>query len=194
MAFAGLAIAAALALAKDKLVDQPAADRKRKLAAATERFSPWTGLHAQPVDDPNALGSMMSAGATGAMIGQGVANSNAQNAYLDRAGESDGVIDPNLSQSNSYMAGPNPYAGADAKLDANAGMTGTGQGFTQPSLGASSAGGQQPAWFYGNKSPDDALAMKLATRDPYASLYNANVDPNPPSHYWGQGNPYSNGY
>lgn len=191
MAFAGLAIAAALALAKSKMVDEPAAARKRKLAAATERFSPWTGMHAGPVDEPNALGSMMSAGATGAMIGQGVANSNAQNSYLDSKATSDGVADPNLAQSNQFMAGSNPYAGSDAKMDPYAGVS-----KAQPSLSAGDMPADQPSWkFMGaQKGPDDVLAQKLATRDPYASLYNNNIDPNAPSHYWTTANPYSSGY
>lgn len=198
MAFAGLAIAAALALAKDKLIDQPAADRKRKLAATTERLSPWTGMHAAPVNDPNAIGDMMSAGATGAMIGQGVANSNAQNAYLDKAATKDGVYDPDLAQSNSFMAGPNPYEGKGAKMDPNAGGGSTGepgdpywsfghglgQQYSQPTFQSA----------VGKSSPDDMLAQKLALRDPYASLYGANVDPNSPQSYWGRGNPWTNGY
>lgn len=71
MALTGLAIAAALGLAKDQLVDQPAADRKRKLAASTQRLSPWTGNKAEPVNEPNTAGTMLQYGAMGAQMGAG---------------------------------------------------------------------------------------------------------------------------
>lgn len=88
MPLMGLAIAAAAGLAKDQLVDKPADARKRKLAAETQRYSPWTGLKADPVNDSNTLGTMMTAGATGAQIGAGVkaneANVKFQNAMTNR--------------------------------------------------------------------------------------------------------------
>jgi hypothetical protein len=168
MAFTGLAIAAALAAAKNELVDQPAAKRARTLAAATQKYSPWTGLQAQPVQDPNVVGGMMQAGATGAMIGQGVENSSAQNNYLNSKSVSDGVADPNLSQSNTFMAGPNPYAGKDAVMDPNAGQAPTSM------LGASTGG---------SGGPQDPLAARLALKDPYASLYAAGINPNPPAQF-----------
>ncbi len=40
--------------------------RDRQLAAATQRYSPWTGVRAQPVEDANPYGDMAQAGA-GAM-------------------------------------------------------------------------------------------------------------------------------
>ncbi len=76
MAFTGLAIAAALALAKNKLIDQPAADRQRKLAASTQRLSPWTGLQAQAPQDPNVMGDLLDYGVTGAKMGSNYAKAN----------------------------------------------------------------------------------------------------------------------
>lgn len=81
MALTGLAIAAAMALAKDQLVDQPAAKRKRKLVAETQRLSPWTGMKAEAPDDPNTLGSMMQWGATGAQMGAGYEQQQADNGF-----------------------------------------------------------------------------------------------------------------
>lgn len=69
MALTGLAIAAALALAKDQMVDKPKEARQRKLAASTQRLSPWTGLQAQPIQEHDTLGTMMQYGATGAAMG-----------------------------------------------------------------------------------------------------------------------------
>lgn len=83
MALTGLAIAAAMALAKDQLVDQPAAARKRKLAAATQRLSPWTGKQADAPDAPNTVGTMMQYGATGAQIGSGMTQAKSDNALKD---------------------------------------------------------------------------------------------------------------
>ncbi len=88
MALTGLAIAAAIGLAKDQFIDKPADKKKRKLAAETERNSPWTGQHAGPVNDSNTVGTMMNYGVTGAQIGAGAeeadANKNAMDAYTNR--------------------------------------------------------------------------------------------------------------
>lgn len=197
MAFTGLAIAAALALAKDKLVDEPAAQRKRKLAAATDRYSPWTGQHGGQVNDPNYIGDAMSAGATGAMIGQGITNSNAQNDFLKGMTPSSGV-DPNLKDSNSFMAGQNPYEGANAKLNADAGLK-TG-GYSNSSLNSAPTD-EKPSWFFGNGPRNEAAGSLGSTemqakldkmKDPYATLTANGIDPNPPSSYWNQQtNPYA---
>jgi hypothetical protein len=57
---------------KYALVDHPQDVRDRNLAAATQRYSPWTHLQAQPLRPHNLLGNMMETGATGAMMGQNV--------------------------------------------------------------------------------------------------------------------------
>lgn len=69
MALTGLAIAAALSLAKSKMIDEPQANRQRKLAAETQRYSPWTKLQAKAPQDPNAIGQLIQYGATGAAMG-----------------------------------------------------------------------------------------------------------------------------
>lgn len=95
MALTGLAIAAALALAKDQMIDKPKEARQRKLAAATQRLSPWTGLSAQPVSESNTLGTMMQYGATGAAMGSEYSKGTAP-------------------KSTETMSAMNPYSSAPA--------------------------------------------------------------------------------
>lgn len=67
-----LAIGAGVGLAKNVLSDQPEYERQKSLAAATARFSPWTGLKPQMPKAPNAFGDIISGGMTGLMAGQGL--------------------------------------------------------------------------------------------------------------------------
>lgn len=171
MALTGLAIAAALALAKDQFIDQPAAKRKRKLAAATERNSPWTGLHAQPVDDPNTIGTMMQYGATGAQIGAGAeqASSDAKlrDAMTNRLNSGGGIN----SQASGW--GSSPLGGSEMSA----------------SLGAQadSFSKAQPAWFYGNNPSPSAQPVNTTiaqdASNPYGSLMDAGISPDAPS-FW----------
>lgn len=64
-----LAIGAAAGLAKSELIDRPKEDRQRKLAAATQRYSPWTGLAAQPIQEADSVGTPMEFGLTGYQMG-----------------------------------------------------------------------------------------------------------------------------
>lgn len=103
MALTGLAIAAALSLAKSKLVDEPAAARQRKLAAATQRYSPWTHMQAQAPQDPNVLGQALQYGGTGAAIGSQLGK---------------GTPDPTKGVTSKAANVGNPYAqGGYAGLD-----------------------------------------------------------------------------
>lgn len=166
MALTGLAIAAALALAKDQFIDQPAAKRKRKLAAETERNSPWTGLHAGQVDDPNTIGTMMQFGATGAQMGAGIKQSNA---------------DANLRNSMAENMGKTGEGGAGA----------LGGGGMSDALGAQSdafsKSQQGSSWFYGNSPRPSAQPFNTTiaqdASNPYASLYAANINPDAPSYF-----------
>jgi hypothetical protein len=76
MSFVALAIGAGVGIAKNELVDQPAAKRQRTLAAATQRYSPWTHLQAGPVADPNVLGAAIGGAGSGAAVGQGITAAN----------------------------------------------------------------------------------------------------------------------
>lgn len=80
MPITGLAIAAGLGLAKSELVDAPKAERQRKLAASTQRLSPWTGLKANPVQEADPFGTALQFGGTGAAMG-----SNYDSAQTDKA-------------------------------------------------------------------------------------------------------------
>lgn len=85
---------ALIGLGKDLLIDEPKARRQRQLAAATQRYSPWTGLQAGPVEEPNALGSAATGALAGAAYGQNkdaadeeAATKQAYRDYLNKAGQ-----------------------------------------------------------------------------------------------------------
>ena len=85
---------AAAGLVKSQLVDAPKEERDRALAAETQRYSPWTGLKANPIKESDALGSALQFGATGLGIQQGMAQdaqqaqlSDAMTGYYNRGGE-----------------------------------------------------------------------------------------------------------
>lgn len=48
--------------------DAPKERRQRRLAAETTRYSPWTGLKAQPVEEADFLQTMMNAGLIGGAL------------------------------------------------------------------------------------------------------------------------------
>jgi hypothetical protein len=63
-------IGAAVGAAKHAAVDVPREQRSRRLAAETQRYSPWTGMQAQPIQEANLFGSALQGGVTGAQLGQ----------------------------------------------------------------------------------------------------------------------------
>lgn len=65
-------ISGGLSLVKHFAVDKPKADKDRTLAAKTQELSPYTGLKAQPVEDPNLFGGLMSGAAAGAQFGTSI--------------------------------------------------------------------------------------------------------------------------
>lgn len=71
-AFLPLLIGAGLGAVKHFASDQPAAAAKRKLAAETTRYSPYTGMVGEMPQDPNLMGSLFQGGLTGAAFGQGL--------------------------------------------------------------------------------------------------------------------------
>ncbi len=153
MAMTGLAIAAALALAKDQLIDKPADKRKRTLAAETERNSPWTGQHAQPLNDSNTANTLLQYGATGASLGQGYENSQAANRLRD-------------AETARLNTGGNI-----------GGWYGGGRDFTAGSLG-----GEDYAKALGNESKSFSSAMSPYSKaqvpgSGYDSLYANDVNP-----------------
>lgn len=58
------------------------ADKQRNFESVKEAMSPWTGQHGNYVANPNAMGTMIQGGLTGAQFGQGMQNAEAQNAFM----------------------------------------------------------------------------------------------------------------
>lgn len=71
-------------LLKSLTLDRAKEDRQRKLAAETQRYSPWTGMQAQAIEEADPLGSTMQFGMTGASLGQGMENQAFQKQLQDR--------------------------------------------------------------------------------------------------------------
>lgn len=76
-----------MGLGKSFLVDQPKEARQRKLAAETQRYSPWTGLHAGSIDEADPFGATLQGAASGASFGQNMQQNDAdlesKQAYKD---------------------------------------------------------------------------------------------------------------
>lgn len=116
MALTGLAIAAALAVAKDKMVDEPQYQKQKQLAANTQRLSPWTGLTAQNPKPPNWMGQAIQYGATGAAMGANYGKG------ATAAGEN--------AATNTYAGmSPTPAASAAVNPSATGSMYGNPYGF-----------------------------------------------------------------
>ena len=81
-----LAAGAGLGIGKYYLFDKPANDRQRALSAATQKYSPWTGLSAEAPDQINPMSAGMQGAATGAALGQNMAaqqgNANLQSSQI----------------------------------------------------------------------------------------------------------------
>lgn len=75
--FTMMAIGGGLGLAKNVLIDQPAAKRQRNLQATIAQYSPWTGMQAQGVQDPSAFGSGLQGATAGVMLAQGMQQAEA---------------------------------------------------------------------------------------------------------------------
>lgn len=58
------------------IADGKKADRQRQLQASTDRYSPWTGMHGQPVQEPDPFGTMMQGGVGGLAQGQSMMKAN----------------------------------------------------------------------------------------------------------------------
>jgi hypothetical protein len=94
-------------LLKSELVDQPREERDRKLAGATQRYSPWTGLKANPIREADPVGTAMQFGTTGLMLGN-----NAQALEQQKALQAAQVGWLNRGGSAVTSAAMNPYSGA----------------------------------------------------------------------------------
>jgi hypothetical protein len=107
MPITALAIGAGVGLLKGATVDQAREDRQRKLAGTTQRYSPWTGLAAQPVQEADPLGSAMQFGAAGAQLGSNMDSSKAQQKLMQaQAHWLDAGGNPNYTAAMSTTAAP----------------------------------------------------------------------------------------
>ncbi len=90
MPITALAIGAAVGLLKSQTVDAAKEKRDRKLAAETQRLSPWTGMTAAPIKEADPAGSALAFGGAAAQGYSGYKNDklNAQMAdkYLNGGG------------------------------------------------------------------------------------------------------------
>lgn len=116
-----LAIGAGIGLAKSELIDRPKEKRERALAAATQRYSPWTGLAAQPVHEADPLGSALAFGGAANQFDVGTENQSlnrklaeamiAKNA-VDTATMATPKATPQASYAPQYgLMGGNPWGG-----------------------------------------------------------------------------------
>lgn len=72
---AGLGLMGAGAgMAKHEFDDLPKEESQMRLAAETEKYAPWTGLHGKMPERSSGFGSVMQGGTTGLMLGQGLSS------------------------------------------------------------------------------------------------------------------------
>lgn len=97
-----LALAMAVAGAvKATTVDAAKEERQKKLAAETQKYSPWTGLKAGSIDYADPFGSALQGGMTGLQLQQGLDNSKAYQSAM--AGNQAASFSP--SNANKYGLG-----------------------------------------------------------------------------------------
>lgn len=113
MPLIGLGAGTALGIGKHFLIDKPAADRKRKVAAEQTRWSPWTGMGlGDPGEEPNLMANVMQGGLSGASFGQGMQNSGAYNDWLGRGGGPDLVKENGITQIGKFSNPDGNYFGS----------------------------------------------------------------------------------
>lgn len=82
--FTMMLIGGGLGLAKSELIDRPKEARQRKLAAETQRYSPWTGLRANAIQEADPFASALKYGTTGASMGAANQQAEFDKALTDR--------------------------------------------------------------------------------------------------------------
>lgn len=199
MAMMGLM--AALALAKNQMIDQPAADRKRKYESQTAALSPWTGMKSEFVQDPNAIGAVIGGAGAGAAMGSQMADTNLANSLAKNPEISGVASDVSPGDSMAGKIGDQASSFSDQmnkSVDSSARSS-----FSNPAAGSSwsdvSAEKPQEAWFYGqNPSPYSQPSLSSpATSDSYGKKYksilDAGLSPESPESKW-QINPFKANY
>ncbi len=77
---------AAAGLLKSQLVDKPREDRQRRLASETQRYSPWTHMQAQPIQEADPFGSALGFGSQGASLGMQMDSADAARGMQEKMG------------------------------------------------------------------------------------------------------------
>lgn len=116
------AVGAALGYAKGEMVDRPRENRERRVAAETQRWSPWTGMQAGPIKAADSFGTTLQGGMTGAALGQSMQASKLYQDQLAKqaaasaaassgagAGANLGLTMPAGYQGPQALVQPNPY-------------------------------------------------------------------------------------
>ncbi len=130
-------IGAGAGAAKSEFSDKPREARQRKLAAETIRWSPWTHMQAQPIQEADLLGSTVQGGLTGLSMGQNMGLSG-QEAAAPVVGR-------------GTMDGAEPYYGPPAQWQGPPAPPKTGSGYSP--WGAPMGNPQAPNysdWLYMN--------------------------------------------
>jgi hypothetical protein len=108
---------AALGAIKTEFYDKPAAKRQRKAEAEKARWSPWTGMQAQNVAEPDTLGAALQGGMGLGMLGANIQSAEGQQGLLDaQKGYFEGMTpqtqvgmnDPFTALPGATAAGPMP--------------------------------------------------------------------------------------
>lgn len=99
----GLGMAAANTVSSQMKYEQ-----EKKNAAATQRYSPWTGMKADTPTQPSMIGTAVQGGAQGAAMGQSFQNANLQNQWLKQGyspwGSMNGGGGYNPTMNSQYIA------------------------------------------------------------------------------------------
>lgn len=143
----GAGAGALIGLGKYFAFDRPNYQKKMALTAATQRYSPWTGMSAQAPDAPNPLGAALGMGAAGAQMGQNISSANRADqmstAYMNYLNKSSPATTGSGAAPSSTGLLPSSSMGTSPDaLSAMYGPGGTGPGFslgqkgTNPWLGA----------------------------------------------------------
>lgn len=109
MPILAMAIGAGAGLLKSELVDRPKENRQRKLAAATQRYSPWTGLQAGQISEADPMGSAIAFGATGAQIGTGMEQHALNQKLGEKALANSSVPNYNAGPTQANAMAQQPY-------------------------------------------------------------------------------------
>lgn len=151
--------AAGAGLIKAEAIDGPKAERQRKLAAATQRYSPWTGLKANAVQEADPFGSALQYGATGASLGANIQSAQNQSDLMAKMG-------------NYYDRGG---MGSAANMTADTASPSLGVGykgqFQAPSMSdySSSAASASPSATSAQSLPSSSWSgMQASSDDPYS--------------------------